>query len=343
MQEGPIQEYMVNIIDTEEKVIVLPSVPIKKEIKSTINKIASGLIIYEIIMVVVTIIYMILRIIPTIISSSSAAESESKLSELTDQLDSTGGPYLIAVTAGVLFLTWYFRTISPTTASPTSNGKMKIKSFFMILCVFMSVQTIFSFVSYGMEAVFNQFGLSLMGEIESATARSKTITMFIYVSFLGPITEEIVFRGFILNGLKKYGKLYAIIISALVFGLFHGNLIQNIFAILVGLVLGYIAIEYSIYWSILFHIINNFIFAEVWSFATLNLSDLLQSVLNYTVYGLFFIGAVITILLKRKGMRNYLKTEKTEKHFYGYAFSSAWMIVYVILQLLLSIVGVEKI
>ena len=45
--------------------------------------------------------------------------------------------------------------------------------------------------------------------------------------------------------------------SALLFGVFHGNLVQIPFAFLVGLVLGYVAAEYSLGWCILLHWINN--------------------------------------------------------------------------------------
>lgn len=39
---------------------------------------------------------------------------------------------------------------------------------------------------------------------------------------------------------KKYGKAFGVVAVSIVFGLIHGNIIQFIFATLVGLILGYV-------------------------------------------------------------------------------------------------------
>ena len=57
-------------------------------------------------------------------------------------------------------------------------------------------------------------------------------------------------------------KFFAILLTAILFGLFHENLYQFYFASLIGLGFGYIAFEYSIIWSIIFHALNNFVIAE---------------------------------------------------------------------------------
>ena len=78
---------------------------------------------------------------------------------------------------------------------------------------------------------------------------------------IGPIAEEIVYRGFVMNILKPYGKHFAIVCSAIIFGIMHANIHQIFFAILVGLVLGYVAMEYSLKWAVALHIFNNCIFS----------------------------------------------------------------------------------
>ena len=86
----------------------------------------------------------------------------------------------------------------------------------------------------------------------------KDIFSIFYIVLLAPITEEIVFRGWCINLLKKYGKVVAIIFSSIGFGLFHGNLFQGLSALFVGLVFAYLTIRYeSILPSIILHIINN--------------------------------------------------------------------------------------
>lgn len=64
---------------------------------------------------------------------------------------------------------------------------------------------------------------------------------FAYLSALvmAPICEELFFRHFIFNTLRKHmGPFWTIFFSALLFGLFHMNLRQFIFTPLLGIVLG---------------------------------------------------------------------------------------------------------
>ena len=51
--------------------------------------------------------------------------------------------------------------------------------------------------------------------------------------------------------------------SSLAFALMHGNFAQIPFAMAAGLILGYIAMEYSIWYSLLLHISNNLILGDV--------------------------------------------------------------------------------
>ncbi len=47
------------------------------------------------------------------------------------------------------------------------------------------------------------------------------IFLFLTLNFLGPITEEIIFRGIIYSFLKKFGIITAITLSTIIFALFH--------------------------------------------------------------------------------------------------------------------------
>lgn len=56
------------------------------------------------------------------------------------------------------------------------------------------------------------------------------------VGFLGPAVEELVMRGLLYQRLRTMMRMAAAVFwSALVFGIFHGNVIQGIYAFLVGL------------------------------------------------------------------------------------------------------------
>ena len=76
---------------------------------------------------------------------------------------------------------------------------------------------------------------------------------------VAPILEEIIFRGVIMNNLKKYGIKTAIISNSILFGLSHYNIDMIIPAFFMGIVLSYVAYRYSIKYSILMHILINMI------------------------------------------------------------------------------------
>ena len=79
------------------------------------------------------------------------------------------------------------------------------------------------------------------------------------VSVFAPFFEEWLCRGIILRGLlKKVGPTWAIVISAAVFGLIHGNIWQAIPAFFIGCLLGYVYYKTgSLKLTMLMHCVNN--------------------------------------------------------------------------------------
>ena len=81
---------------------------------------------------------------------------------------------------------------------------------------------------------------------------------FCRIVLIAALCEELCFRGFIMQNLRRYGDGFAITMAALVFGLMHGNLIQAPFALIVGLALGYFSVKTGTLWTgIIIHAINN--------------------------------------------------------------------------------------
>lgn len=71
--------------------------------------------------------------------------------------------------------------------------------------------------------------------------------------------EELAFRGFMLSGLRHLGhKWQAILISSIFFGIVHGMLQQSIVACIMGLVIGYLAVQTgSLLPAIVYHFTTN--------------------------------------------------------------------------------------
>ncbi len=74
------------------------------------------------------------------------------------------------------------------------------------------------------------------------------------------ICEELLFRGTIQSGLKKYGKWASIISASLIFMLMHGGPEQTVHQFIVGIIVGLIFYETGNLWlSVIVHFFNNFI------------------------------------------------------------------------------------
>ena len=72
------------------------------------------------------------------------------------------------------------------------------------------------------------------------------LTSMIQVCVLAPIIEEILMRGVVLGGLKNsYGKVTALLISAMLFACLHFNMVQTLSAFVCGIVLGLLYIKTS--------------------------------------------------------------------------------------------------
>ena len=84
-------------------------------------------------------------------------------------------------------------------------------------------------------------------------------TLLLLIAVVPAVCEELAFRGFILSGFRHLGhRRRAIVYSALLFGVTHGILQQSLIASLVGVVLGYVAVQSgSIVPCMVFHLCHN--------------------------------------------------------------------------------------
>lgn len=76
---------------------------------------------------------------------------------------------------------------------------------------------------------------------------------------ISPFTEEVVFRGVIYNRLRRfYGAPVGIVVSGVLFGVFHGNLVQGVYGACLGMLMAYLYERSgSFLIPILFHAVAN--------------------------------------------------------------------------------------
>lgn len=135
----------------------------------------------------------------------------------------------------------------------------------------------------------------------------------ITIALLGPLLEELLFRGAVTRILlQKYSPVKAILLSALIFGLFHINPAQVVSAGLMGIVLAWIYYKTSsLIPCILIHVLNNSLSVY------LNLKypevETLNGLVEGNNYYLIVAGAVIMLIVTLIVMNSMTRPQKEEE------------------------------
>lgn len=127
-----------------------------------------------------------------------------------------------------------------------------------LVCAF-GIAGVGELIAYGMEILCKATGLRLnMPNLNMTGNQTSDIILIAYICVLGPLLEETLFRGMILQSLRPWGDKLAIIVSAVLFGLAHLNFFQGIPAVLIGLLFGFVTVKTgSVVPSSLLHILYN--------------------------------------------------------------------------------------
>lgn len=241
-----------------------------------------------------------------------------------------GWGYVVAVAVGLLALLIWKK---PSLRRAGERGKpMTPDSFLSLLCLFLSGQAVYQLLNTFAELILNGFGLSMLDGLESLAMDTGSFSMFLYAGILAPITEEILFRGVVQRALMPYGRRFAIFCSAFAFGIFHGNLLQSPYAFLMGLVLGYTASEYSIAWSMVLHMINNLVLADLLPRLLSGLPDITANLIVLGVILAFTVGAVAVIIAKRRSIGEYFRADHKNGVYLSCFFTSPGMVLLMVLM-----------
>lgn len=159
-----------------------------------------------------------------------------------------------------------------------------------------------------------------------------TISLIIIENFIGPLYEEILFRGYFLSALTPYGKSFAIMMSSVLFSLGHGNFTQLFQTLLFGLVLAYVTLETgSVKNAYILHVINNCL-------------TLIPNTIAYVIIAILGVVGIGVLIRKRQVIMKNLYTERKGLVFMGYRvrgfFCNPLMLfyfIYLITNLILSV------
>lgn len=227
-------------------------------------------------------------------------------------LNTAVGYLICAITLdlGMILCFWFckrkyeFKTLSKPKANKIFiYALIGAVSFFSLYPIVNCIDSML--VSWGLELSTIPYNLTM----------SNYFISLISLCLFPAVCEELLFRGLIMQGFRRYGKWIAIIISSVMFSLFHMSIFQTIYPLLFGLFLGGIMYrEENILYSITAHAINNFLSL---TFSYLNIS-LVFNHWSYILLAIILCAiwlSVILFLIKRIPSVDRVKFTRSELAF----------------------------
>lgn len=167
----------------------------------------------------------------------------------------------------------------------------------------------------------------------------------IYIVLLAPVFEEFLFRKLICDRVAKYGQGTAIVVSGLMFGLFHGNLNQFFYAFFLGSFFAFIYLKTGeLKYTIGLHMVINFIGSVLGGLLLQNVDMetpmglIIFALYALCVYGIALAGGVL-FLVNRQKMKlqaGEITIEKGSR--FKTVICNVGMIVYCLLFVVLTLV-----
>lgn len=167
----------------------------------------------------------------------------------------TFGPqYLVGLPLGLLIM----RTVPAAPREKSSFGVGRYLSL-LPMCVFLMYAG--NLVGTAVNALLGVlFPVSAANPLESFAMGTSLPLRILFVVILAPTVEELVFRKTLIDRMHPYGEKLAVVTSAAMFALFHGNFSQMFYAFALGAVFGYVYLKTGkIQYTMGLHIFVNFL------------------------------------------------------------------------------------
>lgn len=182
--------------------------------------------------------------------------------------------------------------------------KLSGKSFLYSLAIGVLASLLNFFVAFAFSTILAIFGYEGMRSLASNSYAYNTLPRLLegllLVAILPAFAEEFLHRGFVLNNLSKsIGYKKAILISSVLFGLMHLNVNQVFYAIILGVIIGFVAVASDNIWpAVIIHFINNFlnVYAD-FSYAHGLPFGSIQTYFMQIISNNFVLGLVVSALL----------------------------------------------
>lgn len=145
---------------------------------------------------------------------------------------------------------------------------------------------------------------------QSVNGVFETVLLYISSALFPALLEEILVRGYILGGMNRYNRGFAVITSSVFFALMHLSPLQNLFALIAGLAMGYFVSENnSLTVSIIAHFLNN-AFAVTKNILNANADENVYFAVSLVIDIAVFAFAAVSVFILFKNRKCDFEKEK---------------------------------
>lgn len=167
-------------------------------------------------------------------------------------------------------------------ATVIEHRSMKLWQFLLAIVMCFCVMYCSNFLGIAITTVIGILKGSMVNNvILDVVSGTSLITNVLYMVICAPIMEELIFRKLIVDRTVRYGQGTAVLLSGLMFGLFHGNLNQFVYAFTIGMFFAFLYVKTGqIKYTIGIHMIVNFFgsIVSMWMMEAMNYEGYMEAV-----------------------------------------------------------------
>lgn len=277
-------------------------------IRSLVNRASGALLLYLLFIIGLAVILSVIWSMVFVISALSSGQDMATILAESEKL--AFDPLLIAMT---VFLSPFMAVLAALVGRSLTHVKFKplfkpnplnASIFAVVALAILGISFASSYLIHLIDSLLSLISLKVTPPEFLAHMPTDPLAGILVAAGIcigAPLAEEILFRGVILHALKPYGNSFAVIVSALFFGLIHGNLVQMPGAFLIGIALGIVTLHTRSLWpAIIIHAINNttsVLLHYLFSSMEESLINILDISINVSV---ILLALVVTIINWRK-------------------------------------------
>ncbi len=210
---------------------------------------------------------------------------------------------------GVPLFYWMVKNLQD--APKQSQKKLKVFEIIEYGCIAYTLAYVFNLLTLLLTTVIELIKGNLVPNIgEELVVETTPLGLFICGVIVSPIIEELLFRKILLDKIKMYGDKVAILVSAVAFGLYHGNLSQVFYATALGAIFAYVTLKTNrIQYAIILHIFINGMSAVIMPTILGDGTDFIRILFAMVIIFMILILGII-------GLVKLFKTVKLEEGIY---------------------------